>query len=176
MASERSKNYSDFITEATEVHMGKYTYPETLEQFSSKNTEVNIFCPIEDHGFFTQNVSNHTQGKGCPKCKESVGEREVRRFLISVGLEFESQKKFPGCRDKRELPFDFFFERLNLLIEYDGEQHYVERTSGIYTGKFAEIKRRDNIKNKFAASAGFNFLRIRWDENIITKMKETLEA
>ena len=37
---------------------------------------------------------------------------------------FESQKRFKDCKDKRQLPFDFYLPSYNVCIEYQGEQHY----------------------------------------------------
>ena len=98
------------------------------------------------------------------------------RFLMTLGIEFEQQKKFEGCVSIRTLPFDFYIEKLNLLIEFDGEQHYLERDSGIYVGKYHEIKKRDKIKDDFAHSAGINLLRIRWDEDPEEALKQALQA
>jgi very-short-patch-repair endonuclease len=125
---------------------------------------VSISCP--SHGLFLQTASNHMHGSGCPRCRQSKGERDVRAFLLLLGFEFEEQKKFPNCVDKRELPFDFYVPSANLLIEFDGEQHFFERNTGIFKGKFNDIVRRDLIKNKFAASSNFNLLRISWKEDV----------
>jgi len=39
-------------------------------------------------------------------------------------INFETQKRFEDCRDKRTLPFDFYLPEHNLCIEYQGKQHY----------------------------------------------------
>ena len=39
--------------------------------------------------------------------------------------------------------FDFFLPDYNLIIEYDGEQHFISRNSGYYTvGKTEEIQKK----------------------------------
>ena len=174
MEVDRAMPYAEFVQRANEMHLDRYSYPEKPAQFSLKKISLDITCP--DHGAFNQNASNHMYGSGCPKCSQSKGEREVSRFLIDCGLEFDSQKRFPNCKDKRELPFDFYIPSINLLIEYDGEQHYQPRTDGFFAGRLEEIQRRDNIKNEFAKNAGVNLLRIKWDEDIISRLSETLHA
>jgi hypothetical protein len=44
---------------------------------------------------------------------------------LSVGLKFERQKRFKGCKYKYELPFEFWVEDKNILIEFDGIQHFM---------------------------------------------------
>lgn len=62
---------SDFIKKANTVHNNKYIY----DKYSFINTmnQMNIYC--DKHGWFSQRVSNHLQGRGCFKCKESNGEK-----------------------------------------------------------------------------------------------------
>lgn len=86
---------------------------------------------------FTHKVCNNTfkmtpheflYGKNnCPFCSKSYQEKRIRYFLLSNHIIFEEQKKFDTCRNPETLnflPFDFYIESLNLLIEYDGEFHY----------------------------------------------------
>ena len=94
-------------------------------------------------------MMNHKKGHGCPVCKSSKGELRVSKYLNSQGILFESEKKFPECKHKLPLPFDFYLPRHNLLIEYQGEQHYVFRNSGIFSNKLCEIQRNDKIKKDF---------------------------
>ncbi|MDG1164763.1 MAG: hypothetical protein P8N61_05265, partial [Porticoccaceae bacterium] len=59
----------------------------------------------------------------------------------------------------------------NILIEYDGEQHYRPVTFGGMTKEKAlevheKIKSRDHRKNVWALDKGFRLIRIRFDEDI----------
>ena len=162
MSSVLLYSFNDFFKIANEVHLGKYKYKE--ETYSTYNEEITIICP--EHGEFRQVAWYHAKGSGCISCNQSKGEREVERFLLNKNIKYEKQKKFPGCKRKRELPFDFWIPFMRTLIEYDGEQHYKERKEGIYKGKFEDIQQRDNIKNEFCKKVGLTLLRIRWDEDI----------
>ncbi len=62
----RKKTTDDFITQAKQIHGDKYDYLETVYQRCDRN--VIIICPIPGHGHFTQQPSNHLNGKGCPEC------------------------------------------------------------------------------------------------------------
>jgi Zn finger protein HypA/HybF involved in hydrogenase expression len=112
------------------------------------------------HGWFTQQISNHLMGQGCPKCKQSHGEKEIERFLINHGIEYETQKTFKGCKSKRMLPFDFYIPSKNLCIEYDGELHFksVEFFGGDESLK--KTMKHDKIKDNFCKKNSVNLIRI----------------
>ena len=111
-------------------------------------------------GEHNQNLQNHFRGHN-PCCNEqSKTEEKINHFLESLNINFETQKKFKECKHINPLAFDFYIEESNLLIEYDGRQHYksIEYFGG--EKSLNEIKLRDNIKNEFAKRKDFNFIRI----------------
>ena len=62
----------EFIKNANKVHRGKYNYDKV--EYNGAHTKVCIICP--KHGEFWQKPSDHTNGHGCPKCKnEALAER-----------------------------------------------------------------------------------------------------
>lgn len=68
-------------------------------------------------------LSDRIRFRGCPACKESIGERKVSCILENMGLKFIRQARFKTCKKTLTLPFDFFVED-KFLIEFHGEQHY----------------------------------------------------
>lgn len=54
-----------FVKEARKVHGDKYNYPHPYKN-SMKN--IDIECPIDGHGIFSQSPKAHLAGRGCPKC------------------------------------------------------------------------------------------------------------
>jgi len=64
--SGRNKTTEEFIYQSKQIHNDKYDYSMTIYKRCDKN--VIITCPIPDHGHFTQQPSNHLNGKGCPIC------------------------------------------------------------------------------------------------------------
>lgn len=103
---------------------------------------------------------NILSGSGCPFCKSSRGERIVNLWLKSHNIQAVYQKKFCDCKDQLPLPFDFYLPNYNLLIEYDGEQHY--KPSQFFGGEEAyKIRHKhDLIKNKYCEDNNINLLRI----------------
>ena len=126
------------------------------------------------------NWNNFHQGARCPKCNESKGEKEISDILNSLNIKYTSQKRFPECKHKNTLPFDFYIhnKKSKLLIEFDGIQHFkpIEYFGGEDVLK--ETQFRDKIKNDFAKEKGIPILRIPYTEqdnieSILTnKLKE----
>ncbi|WP_396632377.1 hypothetical protein [Maribacter sp. R86514] len=129
---------------------------------SKKHHNIGFFI-CEKHfekGIHKQFISNHLRGFN-PCCgKVSKGEAKVAKYLINKGYKFSQNQSFDGCKDIRSLRFDFFVPDLNLLIEFDGEQHYkpIARFGG--NKKHINVKKRDKIKTDFAKRRNHNFLRI----------------
>lgn len=176
----RSKTYDKtrlskdiFISKCIDIHGNKYDYNKS--NFLSTNDDTTIICNI--HGEFIQNVRAHLRASGCPKCSESKGEKIIRLLLDKKNIKYESQKKFDKCLSLSgsKLRYDFYIEKYNLCIEYDGEQHF---SSVKYWGgdkNFEKLKIRDNIKNKFCIDNNINLLRISYKDNIQDILKKYID-
>ena len=120
------------------------------------------------------------QGVRCPKCNESKGEKAISNILSYLNINYTPQKRFPDCKYKNTLPFDFYIhnKKSKLLIEFDGRQHFepVEIFGGDNSLKETQI--RDRIKNDFALSKSIPLLRIPYTEQdnieqiLTNKLKE----
>lgn len=158
-----------FVSKANCVHNGLYDYSKSV--YIRVHNKVEIVCA--DHGSFWQVPAAHLQGQGCPHCAndrraafaESKGERAIARWLDEHGMQYEKQKMFDGCVDLLPLRFDFFVPAINLVIEFDGEQHFafVKKFHGTVEG-FERCKRRDGIKNEYAINHNIRLLRIKYSE------------
>jgi very-short-patch-repair endonuclease len=148
-----------YISRAKEKHGNRYDY--SLTEYRGRKHKVKIICPT--HGVFKQGVSNHLR-HGCPKCSASGGEVRVSDYLKKMDILFESEKRFEKCRDKNPLPFDFYIADCNLLIEYDGRQHF--ESMEFFGGEkgLKSAQKRDAIKTKFAERHNIRLLRIPYTE------------
>jgi hypothetical protein len=113
----------------------------------------------------------------CNGCKDSKGEISVAKYLNACGETFISQHKFQGCLHKRFLKFDFYLSERNMLIEFDGEGHYMAIFGSTHKEKqknLEDCKKRDNIKNEWALTNNIPLLRIPyWDYD---RIEELIEA
>ena len=65
--------------------------------------------------------NDHLNGKGCPQCKSSHLERDVREILLKYDIIFEEQKKFEWLEMQS---LDFYLPQYNIGIECQGKQHF----------------------------------------------------
>lgn len=103
------------------------------------------------------------------KCKvcypnDTIGESRVIKYLNFLKITFQKQKKFPGMKNEKELKCDFFIPKLNLIIEFDGHQHYypIDFFKGFKS--FKKTIKCDWIKNRYALKNSINILRIPFKE------------
>lgn len=159
-----------FLNKAIEIHDNLFTY--NLNDYENVHSKIEITCKNEH--IFTQKVYNHLQGKSCPLCNQSHGERKIEKILNNKNLKFEKQKKFNECRNILELLFDFYIPTLNLLIEFDGIQHF-EKINW-FGGKKGFEKRNinDNIKTQYCINNKIPLLRISYLDNIEVVLLEYL--
>jgi very-short-patch-repair endonuclease len=162
----------NFIKKAKKVHGNKYDYSNV--DYTTTNNYVNIICP--EHGIFKQFPMNHLKGCGCPLCKESIGEKKIAEFLLVNSIKFEREKRFDNCKNIKKLAFDFFLPDNNVLIEYDGIQHFLSFNYYGGENRLCRQQINDKIKNDFAILNNYHLLRIKFDKiNEINKILETYE-
>lgn len=118
--------------------------------------------------------NNILKGHGCPRCKESLGEKYISEYLDNKDIVYERQKRFDGCKDKRRLPFDFYLPEYNACIEYDGLQHY--NTIDFFGGEegFDYRSKHDRIKNEFCENNDIRLLRIMYGQDIDLALNDFL--
>jgi len=157
----------EFISKAKQIHGNKYDYSEVT--YNGNKRKVIICC--RKHGEFLQKPNYHLSLKqGCPRCNTSNGENVISKFLIDNKIKYISQKTFDDCKNPKsrcKLKFDFYIPNKNLLIEYDGRQHY--KIGSFIKGRHITTKKelkemqfRDNIRNKYAKQNGIKLLRIKY--------------
>jgi very-short-patch-repair endonuclease len=146
----------EFIVKAELKHGKLYDY--SLVDYKNKKEKVKIICA--SHGVFEQKAYVHLQGHGCKKCKMSKLERHLKSELDEIGIEYEMDKRFDNCRNVLPLPFDFYIESLNMLIECDGIQHRepVEHFGGEERLEYQQ--KNDKIKTNFCEENNFNLYRL----------------
>jgi very-short-patch-repair endonuclease len=145
------------------------------------NKKVTIMC--DKHGTFSQEAKAHLRGQGCPTCgnearkgfRISEGEQAIIQFLQERQIKFITQKSFNDCKYKGLLRYDFFIPDRNMLIEYDGEQHfkYIPFFHETIQG-FEEQQIKDEIKNCYAKDNNICLLRIKHNDDILLKLREKI--
>ena len=164
-----------FMTTSKEIHNDSYIYDEV--KYINNKTKVKIIC--KTHGEFEQTPNHHMRGIGCPICKSSKGELEIKRILEINDIGYKRQFKFDNLSYKSKLIFDFaIFDKnnnLKYLIEYNGIQHY-KRSSIFHKDEkdFKLSKIRDRLKRKYCSKYNISLLIIKYNENISNKLKKII--
>ena len=104
------------------------------------------------------------QGKGCPICKISKGEREINNYLTKNNYIYKREYKIKNS-EIESLRFDFavFINKELYLIEFDGKQHFSERDQFgdlNQKEKFEKTKINDKRKNNYCKKHNIKLLRI----------------
>jgi len=143
--NNKTMNIIDFIKKSKKVHGDSYDYSNS--NYVNNYTKVEIIC--RNHGLFKQAPNYHMLGQGCPDCQSSLLENKVKIILDNNNIKYEQQKKFKNCKNKKQLPFDFYLSDYNICIECNGKQHYepIEYFGGLDTYNY--IKNNDIIKKTF---------------------------
>jgi len=165
ISSDFSDDTDTFIKKAKLVHGNKYDYSKV--NYIDNFTKVKIIC--SKHGEFEQLPSNHKSGTRCPLCTISKGEEKILEWLLENDIDFTPQQRFPDCRDKRPLPFDFYLPKFNTCIEYNGRQHFdVIQQWGGDLG-LLDRQKKDKIKVDYCRNQKINLISIKHDEDDILK-------
>ena len=175
----RTNNTKDFIEKSKKIHGDKYDY--SLVKYKTGKDKIIIICPF--HGEFLQTPFAHSSPsmkQGCPHCNISKGEDEIEKYLIKNNIEYNHQHTFVDCinpKTSKKLPFDFYLLNSNIIIEYQGEQHY--KKTGYYekrAGGIEGLQYRDNLKREYCQNNGIKFIEISYKDfnNIKQILKEKI--
>ena len=95
-------------------------------------------------------------------CMISSGEYYLITYLMSNNIKYEYQKRFDDCRGigDKPLSYDFYLPYYNLLIEYQGMQHYEPVILFGGEEQFEIQQEHDRRKREYAKSNGYNLLEI----------------
>lgn len=115
------------------------------------------------------------QSQKCGDCSQlethSFGHNDCKEYLRSMYIT-EREKTFEDLKFKSCLPYDFYVKVLNLLVEYDGSNHFETRDSA--WGIATERKQKDDIKTEYAINNGYNFIRIAYYEDHVKALESFL--
>jgi hypothetical protein len=163
-----------FIKKCKSEHGERYDY--SLVDYKNNKEKIKIIC--KEHGVFLQIPIHHSRGSGCPKCKSSRGEKTIRDILEKNNIRFTEQKKFSTCKNIKELPFDFYLDDLDILIEYQGEHHFEPKSkkrmfgASDAQGAYLKVRRHDQIKLNWCAENNKKFFAINYED--VDKLEEIL--
>lgn len=157
------KNKKDHIAYKFELNE-KYPNAFTLlSDYEDIDKEIKIRC--NTCGFIRKvKPTNLLRNGFCPKCgkNKSTGEAKICAWLDENNIRYEQQKYFKDWNIGLHY-FDFYLPEYNLVIEYQGIQHYEFNPYFHKTiENFSYCKNKDNIKKNAAIENGLNYLSIKY--------------
>ena len=155
IGSKLRKTHQQYIDELSNVNPNIIA----IENYIDALTPILHRCLICNNEWYAT-PANVLYGYGCPQCHESKGERRIRLWLEKNNIDYIYQHKYENCKDINPLPFDFYLPTYNILIEYDGIQHF--ESIDFFGGQeyFEYIQKHDATKNEYCKNNGIPLLRI----------------
>ena len=129
----RKLSKNELIKKYRSIHGDKYDY--TKFNYINAHTKSIVIC--SKHGEFLISHCHHMNGEGCPKCKQSLLEKEISIMLEKNNIDYIQDKPLDFLKKQRP---DFYIPQINTIIECQGKQHF--ECGDYYFGT-------TNIKEKF---------------------------
>lgn len=172
-ANNIKKTTEDFIKEMSLVN----NEIEIMSQYNGASIKIDYRCK-KCGNIWSAKPTHLLEGHGCPNCLQSTGERTIKSILDKYDIKYIRQQKFDDLTGVKggKLSFDFYLPDYNLLIEYQGSQHYY--LSGYMGGidKFNYQVKNDEIKREYVNLKNINYLEISYKDDIKNKLLSFLET
>lgn len=141
----KRKTSKEFEEQVSNISNSDYIL---LSKYTTWDTPVimkHIFCGET----FSITPNSFLQGRRCSNCSKSYGEQLVKEVLDLFSVNYIQQKHFEGLVSRKGnlLSYDFFIPELNVLIEYQGKQHY--QPIKYFGGEDAYSSQKYNDKEKY---------------------------
>lgn len=168
-SGKKKKTPEEYIQECKEKGLDL-----PIEDYKGNKTKIRHMCS-KGH-LYTQTPSDHLYNLAdCPICNESRGERFIRNYLNKHSIKYEAQKTFRELKDKQPLSYDFYLPDYNILIEYQGIQHYesVDHFGG--EEQFKNQQNHDTLKRSYAKDNGYKLLELHYTLDTQVKVDKYLK-
>lgn len=153
----------DYILEIKEIHKDNLEIlyiPPGQNINENRNSSIKLLCRCKEcNAKNSAKIFNLKKGQTIKcKCSDSKGEKEIRKVLEKYNIKFKSEKTF---KETGLYKYDFYIDPLNVLVEFDGKQHFsfIPYWHKTLNG-FAEQTSRDQRKDEFALKSGIKLIRI----------------
>lgn len=164
------------LTNETFIEKLKETNPYIIPLDTYKKGELKIRLKCKKCGHvWSAKARNILIGCGCPKCNFSRGELNVSLFLDSNNIDYIGQYKYDNLNGVggKLLSYDFYLPQYNILIEFQGKQHFkpIDHFGG--KKKFVIQQIHDIRKRRYAKENNIRLISIWYNE--INKIPQTLK-
>lgn|SRR5574344_1245565 len=157
----RRKSKEQFVKELSDINSSVLALTPYI------SIKEKITCKCKKCGEVWDTTPDYLlRGFGCKKCNISIGENLIYDWLSKHNIDFDIHRTFDGLRGVNNglLNYDFYISSWNMLIEFQGIQHYqpVEYFGG--KESFLTQQEHDKRKRDYAKQNGIILLEIRFDQ------------
>ena len=143
--------------------------------YEFKNTTMYVCkCDCGNHHFATVGHLKSGTVKSCG-CLKSSYEQIIQKVLEENNIRFIAEKTFPKLhRAGYSLRFDFYIPELNMLVEMQGQQHFIPVK---FWGAEKGLQKRqeyDKAKEDFCKQNGYNLLKIFYYDDVEKRVNEEI--
>lgn len=138
-------NHDDFVNKMKGINNSI----TILSKYITNTTKLHCLCN-ECGEKFDSTPAQLLRGQGCPICNNtSKGEIRIKSFLELSNIPFVMHYSFDELRGLggKPLSYDFYLPDYNVLIEYQGQQHY--KPISVFGGDEAFSIQIEHDKRKF---------------------------
>ena len=154
------KTHEQFVKELNNLYGEEYTpiekYIDSMTPILVRHTNCGKIYKTKPHNLLTN------KGGHCPVCGViSKGEKAIATYLEQHGIVYRTQMRLDEIK---RAPYDFYLPDYNLLIEYQGIQHFqpIHRFGG--EKSFMRQQEIDKLKKDKALELNYNFLAIKYTD------------
>lgn len=171
------KTNDQFQQEVKDLEGDNYTFLDTYINDSIKIKVRHNNC---GH-IYKVKPNSFLNGNRCPKCskRNSHGSQMIHSYLMEYNIQYTVEQSFDDLKSDygRKLRFDFSIlknNKLILLIEFDGRQHFeiIDQWGG--EEEFFRRRLNDRAKNEYCKKNNIPLLRIKYTEK--DKIEEILST
>lgn len=156
----KRKSHEEFVRDLSKRNIHFNTF-EILDKYVGDDDKIRCRCKKCNYIWEVTPRSLY-QGHNCPNCVKSRGEECVEQYLKKHNINYESQKRFKNLRGigNKLLSYDYYIPCCNILIEYQGKQHYQALDFFGGDDQFIIQKEHDKRKKEYAQNNGYDFIEI----------------
>lgn len=169
-----SKSNKQFLKEVKEQVDDEYTF---LDKYNGTDTKIRVKHNKCGYEYKVTPYSFLYDKVRCTNCNNYKGENAISDFLINNNWDYKVQYSFNDCKSPKnyKLRFDFALfknDKLYVLIEYNGKQHYQINNYFHKSQKQFEYRKKcDKIKETYCLSNNIPLIKINyWDKDNIEEV------
>ncbi len=135
-----------------------------IPQMFTEHSGKKVWWVCEKGHEWQAQISNRSNGSGCPICNSSRAEKFGSLLLTRWNIEFIREYSFK--EDFKGFYFDFYLPHQKVLIEFDGLQHFQEATTWFNVTPFEKRILNDNLKNIYGFEHDLPILRLPYSYDV----------